>query len=456
MAHQSSSPALHLLPNPPLSAEKLTTTTPSPVTKPALRRPALYRGVELRDSSRAMQGAKAGANTVLEPPVDPLEENYLARSTLPSGMRKMSTTKGPSISPLLTGAHPVSQFQPASPVTPGPHTPLSTSSLSPNYSKDTHPGIPFPREPASPRTILTPPADPQIELALRVDATRISLGRYDIEQDLTFSVRVENAVADDVEVQLVTTKEGAETVYELKIRKKDPYGMRVRDGIIPYTYVPPFSSVSSSLGWSSMCSSPVTTPPLEVPPFHQYGSYFPSQYVSGGMWRTPKRASISKGSRSSRASSSTVRTPTASFRHYSPTTVFPVGHTLLPSSPAGKAAEARIALTQYDSDADDSDDGESVLDHYARRPAYSAPTLSPSVSVREPGVQYRHEIARNDGSLLGDNVSASYENANGMKVITDGYPGLKSHFSDTEAEGETEIEGGDSSDEVVLPAEIRQ
>lgn len=388
--------------------------------------------------------------------MDPLEDHHLARSTLPSGTRKTFAAKSctpsarrPPIAPLQTATHRSQEVKPVLSVNPAPHTPLGTFSAYPDRTRDLNVQVPFPNSPASPRTILTPPTDPQIELALRVDATRISLGRYEAEQDLTFSVRVDNSVADDVEVQLVTTKEGTEVVYELKIRKKDPYGLRVRDGIIPYTYVPPFSSVSSSSGWSSICSSPVTTPPLEVPPFHQYGSYFPPQYMSGGSWRTPKRTSTSKGSRSSRSSGSTVRTPTAGSKLNGQTSYFMVGNAPV-TPPAGKMMATQISLAQYDSDADDSDDNSSFLDHNASGQGYLVPRLTPAYGVRGCMLQTRSEAAISLHSSHQNDATMACDSNNGLKPITDDYPWLKSHFSDTEVEVETESEEDSSTERVSL------
>jgi len=312
----------------------------------------------------------------------------------------------------------------------------------PGQTRDTKVRIPFPNDPASPRTILTPPTNPQTEMALHVDATRISLGKYEIEQDLTFSIRIQNAVADDVSVELVRIGEGKETVYEVKIRKKDPNGMRVRNGIVPYTYVPPFSSISSYSSYSSPCSTPVTTPPLEVPPFHQYGSYFPPQYMSGGTWRTPRRSSnVSRGARSVRSSTSTIKTPIAGTRHSTRTSTFD-RNSIIPLV----ANTTETPGAQYESDADDyDDDNASFLDHYGSRDAVRIPT--PTSSPANTGLmQPDHKLYGKSAFTTDDDTAEEGDRLDEAEAGGLGSAWRKrSHWSDTE--GELELELGIEGDQ---------
>jgi hypothetical protein len=377
--------------------------------------------------------------------MDSGREDDLVRSSLPSGAKKapgfrpdIASTGRPSVpTPLINAADVFNS------TSRGPHTPSSMFSVYPGYARDMNIKVPFPNGPASPRTVLTPPTNPQISMALHVDATRISLGKYKIDQDLTFSIRVQNPVADDVEVELVRIAEGLETVYELKIRKKDPHGMRVRNGIIPYTYVPPFSSASSPSVCSSLCSSPVTTPPLEVPPFHHNGSYFPPQYMPGGTWRTPRRAShVNKGTRSARASSSTVTALLIKARQ---------SVQLNASTPGGngvaslvvKASPSASGGSRYDSDADDDNDDDdndnaSFLDHYASRGAFMVSALTP-VSGTQAAMHPDHVLYGKSAFTTDEDTAEEEGGLDAHRGSSGTRIWRKSSWSDTEPEPETEV-----------------
>lgn len=322
--------------------------------------------------------------------------------------------------------------------------------------------VPFPSDSNSPRTVLHPPENPQMETAIQIDATRIPLGKYDITQDLTFVLRIQNIVANDVEVVLVKTEESKETVYELKIKKKDPDNMRVRGGIIPYSYVPPFaSSASSSSGSSSMCSSPVTTPPLEFPPRHHYGSYFPTAYANGFLYKTPSRgAMVTKPARNARLSNASTRTPLARSRQSTTTNVTirdvsgsappaiitsnkgQVGLTTAgpPPSPMYGRRVPSTASNRYESDGDDDeDDNASVLAHYAYRDACPIPAMSPTGSIGRGMKHSENPFFGKSAFTSEDDDFVQEQEGEGIDSSA-ARPAIKSHWSDTETEQETENE----------------
>lgn len=434
-----------LLESPEITSRPRATST-SVMGRPPPRRPALSRAVEMHTSKHPFRHViNNGSDLQRTLGMEHVQEDDLARSSLPSGTKKAAITK-PVVStgsrqsiaiPLLNS---VDVFNPTY---TGPRTPTSMFSVYPDYARDTNIKIPFPTAPASPRTVLTPPTNPQIGMALHVDATRISLGRYEIDQDLTFSIRVQNSVTDDVEVELVRVEEGLETVYELKIRKKDPHGMRVRNGIVPYTYVPPFSSASSSSVCSSLCSSPVTTPPLEVPPFHHYGSYFPPQYVCGGTWRTPRRGShVNKGTRSSKSSSATVTTPLVTVRQSLQSITVNSGRNGVVSH-IPKASPVASSGSRYDSDADDDndDDNTSFLLHYAPRGALLVPTPTPS-SGMQAVMHPDHDLYGKSAFTTDDDTAEEDESSGQSKGASVKDNCRESCWSDTEPEVEVEVADG--------------
>jgi hypothetical protein len=127
-----------------------------------------------------------------------------------------------------------------------------------------------------------------LKLSVLIDNAKGPLGSYHSDQDITLTLRGPAVDLADVDVELVSFTEGDETVWEVQIRKKDPYTIRRPGGSVVPAYSPPLvwpcipgATYASSSG-SSTCS-PITTPSLDLPAFESLGSYFPP------ISRTPQR-----------------------------------------------------------------------------------------------------------------------------------------------------------------------
>lgn len=441
------------------------------------RRPALARAVQMyAKQPESRQAVAAAAAAVTQTPIllstAPLVLTPTLQATAPTGTPPLALESAavstPPLQPFASHTFPLGKPGLRGPCAypPTAHSPTSMLSSYHKYARNLASNVPFPQEGTSPRTVLSPPENPQMAAALQVDATRISLDKYDIHQDLTFVLRVQNVVADDVELELVKTVEGCETVYELKIRKKDPDNLRVRNGIIPYTYVPPFASPSSVSSPSSRYSSPLTTPTLEVPYGQHNGSYFPM-----GAGRSPRRNSlVTKPAASARLSHLVSRTPTAKPKQSTtvdaktskghglelnlpPSMLYRAFHTAPHSqraSPISPTFKNRLdsATSAYDSDEDDGYDNASVLAHYTPRDTCAAQPESPRVFVggeitsSEESIHGKSVFNSDDDDIVQERDDEASDREVTFPIVT------KSYWSDTDAEAETE--GEDGEDEEVI------